>query len=214
MITYDGTRIELAGPAMRGRALWRHTGPGSAARGGRASGTCVRRLRTSSVGFGPPARPSVDQAPQLERRRPGRGHAKVMRASGAQRAKRGGAGSGPAGSGQARLARTRRRGSHLCTPARRLGAPARKHRSAGAAAAHTQRAEQRVLRAEGQVRARWDGVGVRTAAHIPFFDVARLDEKSAQLRATQRPRAPRASARAADLIDVRGPATRGGRSDM
>eukprot|EP00966_Prymnesium_polylepis_P264251 6104657-Prymnesium_polylepis.1 len=86
MIKSGGTRIELAGPAMRGRALWRHAGPGSAACGGRAGCTRAWRLRTSSLGFGPPAQPSVDQAPQLERRRPGR-RAKVMRASGAQRAK-------------------------------------------------------------------------------------------------------------------------------
>ena len=93
------------GPVMRRRALWWHAGPGSAARGGWAGSTRAGRLRTSSVGFGPPARPSVDQAPQLERRRPGRGRANVMRASGAQRARRGGAGSGPAGSGQAERAR-------------------------------------------------------------------------------------------------------------
>ena len=49
MIKTDGTRIELAGPAMRGRALWRHAGPGSAARDGRAGGTRAGRLRTSSV---------------------------------------------------------------------------------------------------------------------------------------------------------------------
>eukprot|EP00966_Prymnesium_polylepis_P139900 3232288-Prymnesium_polylepis.1 len=63
--------------------------------GGRAQHASTRagRLRTSSVGFGPPARPSVDQAPQLERRRPGRGQANVIRASGAQHARRGGAGS-------------------------------------------------------------------------------------------------------------------------
>ena len=93
------------GPVMRRRALWWHAGLGSAARGGWASGTRAGRLRTSSVGFGPPARTSVDQAPQLERRRPGRGRANVMRASGAQRAKRGGAGPGPAGSGQTERAR-------------------------------------------------------------------------------------------------------------
>ena len=92
-------------PSCQLPAAWWHAGLGSAARGGWASGTRAGRLRTSSVGFGPPARTSVDQAPQLERRRPGRGRANVMRASGAQRAKRGGAGPGPAGSGQTERAR-------------------------------------------------------------------------------------------------------------
>ena len=42
-----------------------------------------------------------------------------------------------------------------------------------AAAVHAQRADQRVLREVGRVRAGWNGVGIATAAHMERCDVAR-----------------------------------------
>ena len=74
---------------------------------------------------------------------------------------------------------------------------------------HAQRAEQRVFRAEGQVCARFDGVGVAIAAHISFFDVARRrreadpvarDAASSSSLSDERARAPQTSSTGVSLL--------------